>query len=534
MTTFETPFSAAQYDAYLQERDMLSTVAIQMQVGLSVTLVQDAQRGNKPERKWLALSSREQRELMERALEGSMKPALEEARTKFVPEIRMARLLERGGRGFIDLMKRCAVPGGNAQSLSYLENARFDEVAGTLAGAKSKTQRLWIELILARRHVVLYAFVTTTWTTLQGAALGGSKEESINYVRDQMASIGGHIPSDHSKWLFCAGCTEPKGLRPERKFKAECQRAHWKGGHKKECGLQPLSHHAPTFEVPTSDSAVSRPTPTVSLQAHINLIKDHPHLLYTVFLNHGVEKNLYSILPRDDDDPHEACEQVKYFKLRQRAFDTMEGDAVLEFYLALRRRALPHDQVAVGGQPFALTLKLQVAREFDLNLDPMLEKYLDRIDGPPPKLGTLTFEHNPRPCSEALQRQIDANRDGDYPEAGYYFFGPDTPPGGLPMYTSPEFRKEFDIFRRWTIRSRHPALVGKLYLGLARELEYLDPPGFTLFFLMRQILLEFELSQVELERGIKQVISEQLKTNPESKMNIKAKAFEELMQKLEL
>ncbi|KAL8278981.1 hypothetical protein RQP46_008650 [Phenoliferia psychrophenolica] len=200
MSTFETPFSAARHNEYLKQREHLRFKAIRFQHHLSTDLVKDVNAGNQYKMAWLALSTQEQRSMMERALEVCMEPAFEllkEARSKFVPEIRMARLLERGGQGFIELMKRCAVPGADTQSLRYLENTRFDEVAGTLAGAKSKSQLIWIELILTKRHLVLYGFISFTWTILQGVPWGGS-----------------------NTLLECGGCFQLKGGRPDRKYMA--------------------------------------------------------------------------------------------------------------------------------------------------------------------------------------------------------------------------------------------------------------------------------------------------------------------------
>ncbi|KAL8278968.1 hypothetical protein RQP46_008637 [Phenoliferia psychrophenolica] len=136
MSTFETPFSEARYEDHLKQREYLRGGALRYQLRLFPDVVEDIQAGNQCEFVWLAMTSQEQRAMMEKALEACMDglfEVLKEARAKFVPEVRMARLLERGGRGFIELMKRCAVPDADTLSLRYLENARFDEVAGTLA-----------------------------------------------------------------------------------------------------------------------------------------------------------------------------------------------------------------------------------------------------------------------------------------------------------------------------------------------------------------------------------------------------------------
>ncbi|KAL8278987.1 hypothetical protein RQP46_008656 [Phenoliferia psychrophenolica] len=553
MSTFVTPFSETQYDEYLEERDRAQSAAIQMQVAASGSLVSEAQQGNRQERMWLALSSQEQRDFMEKGLESSLKPNLRQARRKWVPEIQIEKLLERGGRAFVELMRRCVVPGGNTHSLCYVENTRFDEVAGTLAGAKSKSQRLWIELILARRHHLLFAFVGATWTTQQGMTLlGGSvtPQETLQFVREKAALIGARMSADHTKWLVCAGCMQPKGLTPERKYMAcggcakasppivlhycskACQRTHWKGGHKNECGLQSLSHHAPTFADPAPSPADSRRAPTLSLQAQIDLNKQYPQYLYTI-IRESNSGNMYSLYPRDHGDPYETQEIAKYFKLRQRAHDTMEGDAVMEFYLALRRRILPHD-AEPGEQPIALELKLQVAREFNLDLDSMLEEYLERMDGAPPKFGEKILGRNPEPCSAALQRQIDANRDGDHPEATYYLFGPGTPPGGLQLYTGRDQRAEFQTLRRWAIRSRHPSLVAKLFFYLLRDLKDVNPPGFTQAALLAQFELEYEWTEEQVEYGAQQALYQHLSTNPEAKMNVSPEVFENLMRVMAL
>ncbi|KAK4702431.1 hypothetical protein P7C70_g3792, partial [Phenoliferia sp. Uapishka_3] len=131
MDAHTSPSSSSELEQDTKEmRDVLDKARL-FQVGISTRLIEDAAT-NHSRKVWLALEPKEQRNAMEEVLEFVLTGDKLQMRQD-LPEIRMMKLLERGGRGFFDLAERCAVPGGDKHEISWLENKRYDQYLGTMA-----------------------------------------------------------------------------------------------------------------------------------------------------------------------------------------------------------------------------------------------------------------------------------------------------------------------------------------------------------------------------------------------------------------
>lgn len=131
-TVPSTPLSQSDLDDLTEQTRFLADKARSCQLNFGLTLVEDASEGRRREEAWLAFEPEKQRELLEVVLEELTIGLTWKATREQVPEIRIGKLLDRGGRGFLELAESCVDPGGVGHEVRWVKNERFDAIVGTL------------------------------------------------------------------------------------------------------------------------------------------------------------------------------------------------------------------------------------------------------------------------------------------------------------------------------------------------------------------------------------------------------------------
>ncbi|KAL8278690.1 hypothetical protein RQP46_008982 [Phenoliferia psychrophenolica] len=155
-STNSTPLSQSDQDDLNEDVRLLISKVRVTQLHFGTSVVHNAAQGRVVEKGWLRLSAARQREIVEVVLEDVTGVSDYLTVRQHAPEIRIGLLLARGGRGLLELLEKCADPGGNKEEVRWLRNERYDRIVGTIEECQKKhwkTHKLECGKSLLSNHV---------------------------------------------------------------------------------------------------------------------------------------------------------------------------------------------------------------------------------------------------------------------------------------------------------------------------------------------------------------------------------------------